>query len=87
MYVYVVYDVGIERIDKVRKFLKMYLHWIQNSVFEGELKEKDFKYVKESLSSMISKEEDSVIFIILDRKSCARKEIIGITKNDVSQII
>jgi CRISPR-associated protein Cas2 len=37
MYVIVVYDVGIERLNKVRIFLKQYLNWVQNSVLEGEL--------------------------------------------------
>ena len=33
----VVYDIGIERIDAVRHFLKKYLQWIQNSAFEGNI--------------------------------------------------
>ena len=37
MYVIVVYDVGIERLDSVRHILKQYLTWIQNSAFEGEI--------------------------------------------------
>jgi len=35
--VVVVYDIGIERIDAVRHFLKKYLQWIQNSAFEGNI--------------------------------------------------
>ena len=33
----IVYDIGIERIDAVRHFLKKYLQWIQNSAFEGNI--------------------------------------------------
>lgn len=37
MFVIVTYDVGEKRVNKVRKKLKMYLTWTQNSVFEGEI--------------------------------------------------
>ena len=35
MYVLIIYDINVERINKVYKFLKTYLNWVQNSVFEG----------------------------------------------------
>ena len=37
MYVILVYDINVDRVDKVRKFLRQSLIWVQNSVFEGEL--------------------------------------------------
>ncbi len=37
MYVIIVYDAGVKHLNKVRIFLKQYLDWVQNSVFEGEL--------------------------------------------------
>ena len=39
MYLIVVYDISEERINKVRKILKKYFLWVQNSVFEGEISE------------------------------------------------
>jgi CRISPR-associated endonuclease Cas2 len=39
MYVLIVYDVEVKKVTKVHKFLKLHLHWVQNSVFEGELTE------------------------------------------------
>ncbi len=33
------YDIEEKRVNKVRKILKKYLSWIQNSIFEGELSE------------------------------------------------
>jgi CRISPR-associated protein Cas2 len=39
MYVIAVYDVASERTGKMLRLCRQYLHWIQNSVFEGELTE------------------------------------------------
>ena len=35
MYVIAVYDVNQKRVAKMLKLCRRYLHWIQNSVFEG----------------------------------------------------
>ncbi len=37
-YCIVTYDVGEERVNRVRKILKRYFTWVQNSVFEGEIR-------------------------------------------------
>ena len=33
----IVYDIKVERVNKVKSFLRQHLFWIQNSVFEGEV--------------------------------------------------
>ena len=43
VFVIVTYDVGEKRVNKIRKKLKMYLIWTQNSVFEGEITEAKLK--------------------------------------------
>ena len=48
MYVLLVYDVEVKRVVKVHKFLKRHLHWVQNSVFEGELTDAQIETVKGS---------------------------------------
>ena len=45
LYVIIVYDVGVERVNKVRIYLKQYLNWVQNSVLEGELTEPEYMKV------------------------------------------
>ena len=45
MYVIIVYDIKAERVNKVKSFLRQYLFWIQNSVFEGEASESEFMMV------------------------------------------
>jgi CRISPR-associated protein Cas2 len=39
MYVVIVYDVEQTRVAKVCQYLRRWLHWVQNSAFEGELTE------------------------------------------------
>lgn len=60
MYVILVYDCGVERVNDVRKFLKQYLSWVQNSVFEGELTDAEFMKVKATLKAMIKHDYDSI---------------------------
>ena len=58
MYVIVVYDCGVERLDKVRKYLRTYLDRIQNSVFEGELTEAKLERMKAGLAKKLDPEAD-----------------------------
>lgn len=69
MYVIVVYDIAVERVNKVRTFLRQYLDWIQNSVFEGELTKATLKEVERGLKDIIDPALDSIIiFILKDEK-------------------
>ena len=86
-YVLIVYDVGVERINNVRQFLRQYLTWIQNSAFEGELSEGQFGRVKAGLQKRIEIDEDSIIIFTTSSKKWLRKEVIGIEKAEVSAII
>ncbi|MBE2185206.1 MAG: CRISPR-associated endonuclease Cas2 [Rhodothermales bacterium] len=38
-YVIAVYDVDQKRVAKMLRLFRRYLHWVQNSVFEGDLTE------------------------------------------------
>ncbi|MGQ9468452.1 MAG: CRISPR-associated endonuclease Cas2 [Nitrososphaerales archaeon] len=87
MYVIIVYDIAIERINKVRQFLKRYLTWVQNSAFEGELTEGEIEKIKLELKSMIKEDEDSVIFFISSSKKWINKEVLGVEKAEISTII
>ena len=61
MYLLVVYDVGIERVNKVHKFLKTYLHWQQNSVFEGKVTRSQYNLIIDKLDELTDDEIDSVM--------------------------
>ncbi len=56
LYVLVVYDVAVKRIDKIRKLLKRQLNWVQNSVFEGELTAAGFEDMKKAITRVIEKD-------------------------------
>ena len=64
MYIVVVYDIGEKRVQKVLKFLRKYLVWIQNSVFEGNVTDAELLKIKNGLRDITNSEEDSIIFFI-----------------------
>ncbi len=85
MFVIVVYDVDVERVNKVNKYLKRYLFWVQNSVFEGEIN-KDLMDKMMSGLSKILKEKDSAVVYIFDGFRIERK-ILGVVKGFTDNII
>ncbi|MFZ3383385.1 MAG: CRISPR-associated endonuclease Cas2 [Candidatus Methanoperedens sp.] len=87
MYVIIVYDVGVERVNKVRVYLKQYLNWVQNSVLEGELTEAEYMKVMNGLRDVIDESLDNVIcYKTKDRKYLAIDEI-GTKKAEITTII
>jgi len=87
MYVIIVYDVSVKRVVKVCQFLRQYLNWVQNSVFEGELTESELVKIKEVLKEIIDINEDSIIIYILHSNKVLQKEHIGIKKEEPSFVI
>ncbi len=83
----VVYDVNEKRVNKVLKFLRKFLNWIQNSVFEGDLTYAQLEKMKASLKKIINEDEDSVIIFKLKDSYHLEKEIIGMNKSEVSEFI
>lgn len=86
MYLILVYDVEQKRVNRIHKFLKRYLNWIQNSVFEGEVIESDFENMKSEIKKLI-KTEDSVIIFRVENSKWLQKEILGKERSEVSRII
>ena len=87
MYVILVYDIAVERIDRARQYLKQYLNWVQNSAFEGELKEGEIEKIKIGLKKIIKEEEDSIILYKTRDKNWVIKEILGIEKSEITTMI
>ncbi len=77
MYVVIVYDVEQSRVAKVCQYLRRFLHWVQNSAFEGELTESQLERIKADLREMIDLDYDSVYIYRLPDRSAIKKEIIG----------
>lgn len=82
----VTYDVKEERINKVRKVLKRYFNWVQNSVFEGEITEGRLEKCRIELSFVIEKSEDSIYFYVIENKKSIIKSVMGIEKENIDNI-
>lgn len=77
MYVILIYDVGTERVGKMLKLCREYLHWIQNSVLEGELTEAQLRELRARIEELIKKNRDSVIIFQSREERWLKKEVIG----------
>ncbi len=87
MYIILVYDIKEKRVTKAMKLCRQYLNHIQNSVFEGDITESNLKRLEISFKELIKKEEDSVILFKFRKKEIFDKEIWGIDKNKIDNII
>jgi CRISPR-associated protein Cas2 len=87
MYVLIVYDVAVERVTKVHKCLKRFLHWRQNSVFEGELTEAQIETVRNDLHKIIDDKIDSVLIYIARDAKWLRRESLGQDKTSTSNLL
>lgn len=87
MYVIIVYDMGCERVNSMCKFLRQYLHWIQNSVFEGEVTESELREIRGQIKELIDDNADSVQIFIFSSPKMVQKEVIGIKKSETSNIV
>jgi len=86
MYVIAVYDVDQKRVSKMLKLCRRYLHWIQNSVFEGDITEVKLKEQK-LLALEIRQDEDSFIIFKSREERWLEKEVIGKEKNPLDSFI
>lgn len=81
IFVIITYDVEEKRINKVRKKLKSYMTWVQNSVFEGELTEGKLEKCLTAINKIIDKEVDSIYVYKVSIPKNIEKSIIGKEKN------
>lgn len=87
MYFIVTYDVREERINKVRKILRKYFIWVQNSVFEGEITQGRLEKCILELKEVIDQEEDSIYFYGVGDKKFIVKDVLGIEKDITGNIL
>lgn len=86
MYYIAVYDIASpRRLNKVLKTFRKYLTWIQNSAFEGELNETQFKKLSDDLKKIVNRKEDSLLFFYADNKKYISQRKLGIAKNEPTQ--
>ena len=87
MYFIIVYDIDVKRVAKVCKYLRQHLNWVQNSVFEGELTKAQFARVTSGLLGIIDESEDSVLIYQMRHEKWMDKQVIGIEKNPVTNLL
>jgi len=87
MYIVLVYDIGEKRVGKMLKLCRRYLHWIQNSVFEGEITEVKLRELEHLAREMMNLKEDSLIIFKSREERWLEKQIIGREKNDLDNFI
>ncbi len=87
MYVIAVYDCGEKRVGKMLKLCRRFLHWIQNSVFEGELTEGQLKDLKFEARKIMDKDYDSFIIFTSRNPKWMEKEIVGVEKNSIDNFL
>ena len=87
MYVILVYDVGEKRVGKMLKLCRKYLHWIQNSVFEGEITEVKLKELIHRAKQIMDTEADSVILFKNRDEKWLYKEVVGVERNTTDNFL
>jgi len=87
MYIIIVYDVSVERVSKVCNFLRSYLSWVQNSVFEGEVTDSQLMRIENGLKNIIDENIDSIRIYIMRIKDVMNVKTLGIEKANLNNII
>jgi len=87
MYALIVYDVEVSRVAKVHKYLKRHLHWVQNSVFEGEVTEAQLAAIKIGLEKLLDSDIDSVIVFTAREARWLDRQVLGCERGDTGNVI
>ena len=87
MYVILVYDMKQQRVGRMLKLCRRYLHWIQNSVFEGEISEVKLAELLAKTRDILDEEEDSVILFKSRTQQWLEKEVIGRERSRLDNIL
>lgn len=83
MFVILYYDVNQKRCTKMLKTCRIYLQWVQNSVFEGEISEANYEKMIHELKNIINeKEDDSIVVYKFRTLRYTKREVFGADKKD-----
>jgi CRISPR-associated protein Cas2 len=86
MYVILVYDMDQKRVAKMLKLCRKYLHWIQNSVLEGEITPVKLKELVFQAKGMMKDKDSLIIFKSRDER-WLEKEVHGHEKSEINTIL
>ena len=77
MYVILVYDVKQQRVGKMLKLGRRYLHWVQNSVLEGEISEVKLQELLTKAATFLDEKEDSLLIFKSRTEQWLEKQVWG----------
>ncbi|WP_151088520.1 CRISPR-associated endonuclease Cas2 [Hymenobacter baengnokdamensis] len=87
MYVILVYDIKQQRVSRMLKLCRRYLHWIQNSVFEGEISEVKLNELLSKARAILDEDEDSVILFKSRTQQWLEKQVVGRERSSLDTIL
>ncbi len=88
MYYLVTYDITDDgRLRKILKYCRRFFNWVQYSVFEGDLTDKQYEEFLTGINLLVRADMDSVLIFELRDRSVMTREVIGIEKNPLSNIL
>jgi len=87
MYVILVYDMKQQRVGRMLKLCRRYLHWIQNSVFEGEISEVKLAELLAQARTIMEEDEDSLILFKSRTQQWLEKQVVGRERNSLDSIL
>mgnify|MGYP001626429759 CR=1 FL=1 len=85
MFVIVVYDVDEKRVNIVNKYLKRYLFWVQNSVFEGDISKDLMDRMINGLEKILKDNDSAVIYVFNGFK--VERKVLGRTRGFIDNIL
>jgi CRISPR-associated protein Cas2 len=87
LFVILVYDTLAERNPSVLKTCRQYLHWVQRSVFEGELSAAQYRSLTRELTAQIDIGYDSVRIYTTRAAEFIDKHTIGVSLAETGPIL
>ena len=87
MLVILVYDVNEKRVAKALNTCRRYLHWVQNSVFEGEITKARLEALRQDLKKVLDLKEDSVLIYRIRTTKYFKREVLGKERQEITQFL
>jgi CRISPR-associated protein Cas2 len=87
MFVILVYDTLAERNPRVLRTCRQYLHWVQRSVFEGELSAAQYRLLTRDLTAQLDTSYDSVRIYTVRAPEFIDKHTIGTPLADPGPVL
>jgi CRISPR-associated protein Cas2 len=87
VFVILVYDTLAERNPGVLKTCRQYLHWVQRSVFEGELSAAQYRLLTRELTAQIDASYDSVLIYTARAAEFIDKRTIGVSLAETGPVL